>query len=277
MPKVLTPNSGHFELKKKFMERLTIVKVGGKVVEEKESLDLLLNQFAQIRGKRILVHGGGRLATTLSEKLGIETQMVEGRRITDEATLEVVTMVYAGLVNKNIVAGLQARGCNSIGLTGADLNLIKAKKRPVKDIDYGFVGDIMGVSTSELRLLLNEEVVPVIAPITHDTHGQLLNTNADTIAADLAIELSNYFTVNLFYCFEKKGVLLNAEDENSVISELSYDRFKQLQGDGVIKEGMIPKLDNGFNAMRNGVSQILITNPNLISMARGTRLSLKED
>ena len=259
------------------MERLTIVKVGGKVVEEKESLDLLLNQFAQIRGKRILVHGGGRLATTLSEKLGIETQMVEGRRITDEATLEVVTMVYAGLVNKNIVAGLQARGCNSIGLTGADLNLIKAKKRPVKDIDYGFVGDIMGVSTSELRLLLNEEVVPVIAPITHDTRGQLLNTNADTIAADLAIELSNYFTVNLFYCFEKKGVLLNAEDENSVISELSYDRFKQLQSDGVIKEGMIPKLDNGFNAMRNGVSQILITNPNLISMARGTRLSLKED
>lgn len=259
------------------MERLTIVKVGGKVVEEKESLNQLLNHFSQIRGKRILVHGGGKLATTLSEKLGIETKMVEGRRITDEATLDVVTMVYAGLVNKNIVAGLQARGCNSIGLTGADLNLIKARKRPVKDIDYGFVGDVMGVSTSELRLLLNEEVVPVVAPITHDSNGQLLNTNADTIAADLAIELSNYFTVNLFYCFEKKGVLLNADDENSVISELSYDRFKQLQEDGVIKEGMIPKLDNGFNAMRNGVNQILITNPDQISMARGTRLSLKQD
>lgn len=259
------------------MERLTIVKVGGKVVEEKESLDQLLNQFAQIRGKRILVHGGGRLATSLAEKLGIETQMVEGRRITDEATLEIVTMVYAGLVNKNIVAGLQARGCNSIGLTGADLNVIRARKRPVKDIDYGFVGDIMGVNTSELRLLLNEEVVPVMAPITHDTRGQLLNTNADTIAADLAIELSNYFTVNLFYCFEKKGVLLNPEDENSVISELNLDRFKELQALGVIKEGMIPKLDNGFNAMRNGVSQVLITNPNLISMARGTRLSLNQD
>lgn len=259
------------------MERLTIVKVGGKVVEEKESLDQLLNQFAQIRGKRILVHGGGRLATSLAEKLGIEIQMVEGRRITDAATLEIVTMVYAGLVNKNIVAGLQARGCNSIGLTGADLNVIQAVKRPVKTIDYGFVGDIMGVNTSELRLLLNEEVVPVIAPITHDTHGQLLNTNADTIAADLAIELSNYYTVNLFYCFEKKGVLLHPDDENSVISELSYDRFKELQIEGIIREGMIPKLDNGFSAMKNGVNQVLITNTNLISMARGTRLSLKED
>jgi len=259
------------------MERLTIVKVGGKVVEEKESLDLLLNQFSQIRGKRILVHGGGNLATTLAEKLGIETRIIEGRRITDEATLEIVTMVYAGLVNKNIVAGLQARGCNSLGLTGADLNVIRAVKRPVKDIDYGFVGDIMGVNTSELRLLLNEEVVPVMAPITHDSHGQLLNTNADTIAADLAIELSNYYTVNLFYCFEKKGVLLHPEDENSVISELSFDRFKELQSEGIISEGMIPKLDNGFSAMKNGVSQVLITNPNLISMARGTRLSLKED
>jgi acetylglutamate kinase len=259
------------------MERLTIIKVGGKVVEDKDSLEQLLGQFSQIRGKRILVHGGGRLATSLAEKLGIETQIVDGRRITDEATLEIVTMIYAGLVNKNIVAGLQAKGCNAIGLTGADLNLIRAVKRPVKTIDYGFVGDIMGVNTSELRLLLNEEVVPVIAPITHDCKGQLLNTNADTIAADLAIELSNYYTVNLFYCFEKKGVLLNPDDEDSVISELTYDRFKELQLEGVINEGMIPKLDNGFNAMKNGVSQLLITNPFLISMARGTRLSLKKD
>jgi len=259
------------------MERLTIVKVGGKVVEEKESLNQLLDHFSQIRGKRILVHGGGRLATSMAERLGIATQMVEGRRITDEATLEVVTMVYAGLVNKNIVAGLQARGCNSIGLTGADLNVIRAVKRPVKTVDYGYVGDILGVNTSELRLLLTEEVVPVMAPITHDCKGQLLNTNADTIAADLAIELSNYYTVNLFYCFEKKGVLLNPEDDNSVISELNYNQFKDLQQTGMIKEGMIPKLDNGFSAMRNGVNQVLITNPNLISMARGTRLSLKED
>jgi len=259
------------------MERLTIIKVGGKVVEDQASLEQLLAQFTMIRGKRILVHGGGRLATNLAEKLGIETQMVEGRRITDEATLEVVTMVYAGLVNKNIVAGLQAKGCNAIGLTGADLNVIRAVKRPVKDIDYGFVGDIMGVNTSELRMLLNEEVVPVMAPITHDGNGQLLNTNADTIAADLAIELSNYYTVNLFYCFEKKGVLLNPDDENSVISELSYDRFKELQLEGTISDGMIPKLDNGFSAMKNGVSQVLITNTFLISMAKGTRLSLKED
>jgi len=259
------------------MERLTIVKVGGKIVEEKESLEQLLSHFSQIRGKRILVHGGGKLATSFAERLGIETKMVDGRRITDAETLEVVTMVYAGLVNKNIVAGLQAKGCNSIGLTGADMNVIRAVKRPVKDVDYGFVGDIMGVNTSELRLLLNEEVVPVMAPITHDTHGQLLNTNADTIAADLAIELSSYYTVNLFYCFEKKGVLLNPEDENSVISELTYNRFKELQTEGIINEGMIPKLDNGFSAMKNGVSQVLITNPNLISMARGTRLSLTDE
>jgi len=259
------------------MERLTIVKVGGKVVEDKDSLEKLLGQFSMIRGKRILVHGGGRLATNLAEKLGIETRIVEGRRITDAATLELVTMVYAGLVNKNIVAGLQAKGCNSIGLTGADLNVIRAVKRPVKTIDYGYVGDIMGVNTSELRMLLNEEVVPVMAPITHDCKGQLLNTNADTIAADLAIELSNYYTVNLFYCFEKKGVLLDPEDENSVISELSYDRFKELQEEGIINEGMIPKLDNGFNAMKNGVGQVLITNPFLIAMAKGTRLSLKKD
>ena len=245
------------------MERLTIVKVGGKVVEDKDSLEQLLAQFSQIRGKRILVHGGGLLATNLAEKLGIETQMVEGRRITNAATLEVVTMLYAGLVNKNIVAGLQAKGCNAIGLTGADLNVIRAVKRPVKNIDYGYVGDIMGVNTSELRMLLNEEVVPVMAPITHDGKGQLLNTN--------------YYTVNLFYCFDKKGVLLNPDDENSVISELNYDRFKELQRKGVINEGMIPKLDNGFSAMKNGVSQVLITNPFLISMARGTRLSLKID
>lgn len=259
------------------MERLTVVKVGGKVVEDKESLEQLLNHFSQIRGKRILVHGGGSLATSLADKLGIETKMVEGRRITDAATLEIVTMVYAGIVNKNIVALLQSRGSNAVGLTGADLNVIRAVKRPVNDIDYGFVGDIVGVNTAELRLLLNEEVVPVMAPITHDAKGQLLNTNADTIAASLAIELSNYYTVNLFYCFEKNGVLLNPEDENSVISELSYDRFKILQIEGIINKGMIPKLDNGFSAMKNGVSQVLITNPNLISMARGTRLSLIND
>ena len=259
------------------MERLTIVKVGGKVVEDKESLEELLKQFSMIRGKRILVHGGGKLATSLAEKLGIETQMVEGRRITDAATLEVVTMVYAGLINKSIVSGLKAKGCNSIGLTGADLNVIRAVKRPVKTIDYGYVGDIMNVNTSELRMLLGEEVVPVVAPITHDGKGQLLNTNADTIAADLAIELSNYYNVNLFYCFEKKGVLLNPNDDNSVIPELTYHRFKELQVNGAINEGMIPKLDNGFGAMKNGVNQVLITNPFLIAMARGTRLSLVND
>ncbi len=259
------------------MERLTIVKVGGKVVEEKESLEQLLKSFSSIRGKKILVHGGGRAATALATRLGVETKMVEGRRITDAETLEIAVMVYAGLVNKSIVAGLQAKGCNAIGLTGADLSVIHSVKRPVKDIDYGFVGDVMGVNTSELRLLLNEEVVPVMAPITHDMKGQLLNTNADTIAAELAIAFSDIYTVNLFYCFEKKGVLLDPNDENSVIPELTYKRFKALQTEGIINEGMIPKLDNSFNAMRNGVNQILITNPEQIANARGTRLSLKDD
>ncbi len=189
------------------MDKLTIIKVGGKVVEEAESLKLLLNEFTKISGNKILVHGGGRSATTIASKLGIKTKMVDGRRITDSDMLEVVTMVYGGLVNKKIVAGLQALGCNSIGITGADLDTIRAHKRIVKDIDYGYVGDIEEVNTAELRLLLSDNVVPVVAPLTHDGKGQLLNTNADTIASGLAAELSNYFQVILVYCFEKKGCI----------------------------------------------------------------------
>lgn len=254
------------------MDRLTIIKVGGKVVEEPESLKALLDQFDKISGNKILVHGGGRTATKIAKKLGIETQMVEGRRITDSEMLEVVTMVYGGLVNKRIVAGLQARGCNAIGLTGADLDLIKAQKRPVKDIDYGFVGDVDDVNAAELRLLINENVVPVIAPITHDGKGQLLNTNADTIASELATELSNYFNVYLFYCFEKKGVLSDPSDESSLIYDLDISLFNLYKNEGVIREGMIPKLENGFRAKMKGVKEILITNPENISTGRGTRL-----
>jgi acetylglutamate kinase len=183
------------------MDRLTIIKVGGKVVEEPESLNALLDQFIRFSGNKILVHGGGRTATEIAAKLGIETEMVDGRRITGKSMLDVVTMVYGGLVNKKIVAGLQARGCNAIGLTGADLNLISARKRPVKEIDYGFVGDVVDVNSRELRMLIEENVVPVIAPLTHDKNGQLLNTNADTIAAELASELADYFSVYLFFCF----------------------------------------------------------------------------
>lgn len=254
------------------MDRLTIIKVGGKVVEEPESLNALLDQFKKISGNKILVHGGGRTATEIANRLGIETKMVEGRRITDSDMLDVVIMVYGGLVNKKIVAGLQARDMNAIGLTGADLNLIKAHKRPVKDIDYGFVGDVDDVDPEELCLLINENVIPVIAPLTHDGKGQLLNTNADTIAAELATELSNFYKVYLFYCFEKKGVLVDPNDESSVIYDLDIKLFNQYKADGIIRDGMVPKLENGFRAKMKGVQEILITNPENISTGRGTRL-----
>lgn len=255
------------------MDRLTIIKVGGKVVEEPESLDALLDQFRKISGNKLLVHGGGRTATEIAKRLGIETKMVDGRRITDADMLEVVTMVYGGLVNKKIVAGLQARDMNAIGLTGADLGLIKAHKRPVQDVDYGFVGDVDDVNARELRMLIEENVIPVVAPLTHDAKGQMLNTNADTIASELAIELSNYFKVYLFYCFEKRGVLTDPNDESSVIYDLDYKLFDQYKTEGVISEGMIPKLDNGFRAKAKGVQEILITNPENIATGRGTRLT----
>ncbi|MGC9352362.1 MAG: acetylglutamate kinase [Mariniphaga sp.] len=254
------------------MDRLTIIKVGGKVVEEPESLNALLDQFIKFSGNKILVHGGGRTATEIAAKLGIETEMVDGRRITGKSMLDVVTMVYGGLVNKKIVAGLQARGCNAIGLTGADLNLISARKRPVQEIDYGFVGDVVDVNSRELRMLIEENVVPVIAPLTHDENGQLLNTNADTIAAELASELADYFSVYLFFCFEKKGVLLNPEDESTIIPELDAALFQQYQEEGIINTGMIPKLENGFSAKRNGVKEVLITNPENMANGKGTRL-----
>ena len=254
------------------MDRLTIIKVGGKVVEDPQSMNSLLDQFQKISGYKILVHGGGSTATELAARLGIETKMVEGRRITDNAMLDVVTMVYGGLVNKNIVAGLQARNCNALGLTGADLSLVRARKRPVKEIDYGFVGDVEEVNTTELRLLLNETVIPVIAPITHDGHGQLLNTNADTMASEIATELSAYYNIFLFFCFEKKGVLLDEKDENSMIYELDYPLFEQYKSEGIISAGMIPKLENGFRAKRKGVKEVLITNAQNIVTGRGTRL-----
>lgn len=254
------------------MDRITIIKVGGKVVEDPKSLDALLDQFSKISGYKILVHGGGTTATEIAAKLGIETKMVDGRRITDAAMLDVVTMVYGGLVNKKIVAGLQARNCNALGLTGADLSLIRSKKRIVGDIDYGFVGDVEDVNSRELRLLLYENVIPVLAPLTHDGTGQLLNTNADTIASEIATELSRYFNVYLFFCFEKKGVLLDQNDETSIIYELDSNLFQQYKEEGIINSGMIPKLDNGFQAKRRGVKEVLITNAENIATGRGTRL-----
>ena len=242
------------------MEKLTLVKVGGKIVEEEASLQKLLNDFGSISGRKILVHGGGRSATALAAKLGIETQMVEGRRITDKATLDVVVMVYAGLVNKNIVAGLQAKGCNAVGFCGADMDIVRAMKRPVKDIDYGYVGDVIDVNTRELEMLLDENVVPVIAPITHNGKGILLNTNADTMASKLAIAFSENYQVHLVYCFEKDGVLSDPNNEKSVIHELDREAYKKFKDEGIIAEGMIPKLDNAFNALNSGVTRVLITN-----------------
>lgn len=242
------------------MKHLTLVKVGGKVVEEAASLHDFLARFSKLEGLKALVHGGGRSATAMASRLGLEAKMVDGRRITDQAMLEVVTMVYGGLVNKNIVAALQAMGINAIGLTGADLNYMQSVKRPVKEIDYGFVGDVTGVRTREINLLIDQGVVPVLAPLTHDCGGQLLNTNADTIAAEAAVAFSRDYVTELVFCFEKPGVLLDADDDGSVISTLTHAEFKRLQADGAIHSGMIPKLDNSFDAIRRGVARIRITN-----------------
>lgn len=257
-------------------DRLTIIKVGGNVVEEEASLKSLLKDFSRIAGNKILVHGGGKTATTLSEKLGIESKKVDGRRITDAETLKVVTMVYAGLVNKNIVAGLQALGNNAIGLTGADLDLIRAAKRPVGEIDYGYVGDIKKVNYQALNELLVSGAIPVVAPITHDGHGQLLNTNADTIASELAVSMSYDFDVRLIFCFEKNGVLMNENDEHTKINEINPQLFAELKASGVVSGGMIPKLSDGFAALNRGVETVVITNPAGISEGlRGTRLVLE--
>ncbi len=259
---------------------ISIVKVGGKVVEEEKSLASLLDDFAALSGAKILVHGGGRSATKIGEQLGYNAQMIEGRRVTDAETLQVVTMVYAGLVNKNIVAQLQSRGINALGLSGADIDVVRSQQRPpmtMSDgsvVDFGFVGNVRSVQTDVLALLLSRGIVPVMSPITHDGNGQLLNTNADTIASELARALSSQMKVRLVYCFEKPGVLLNADDDNTLIERLDYDTFKRHQASGVIVAGMIPKLDNGFAALRQGVNSVVITNVEGLRTGRGTTLVL---
>jgi acetylglutamate kinase len=241
------------------LEELTIIKVGGKVVETPDSLTALLAQFSTIGGSKILVHGGGRTATQLAARLGIESRMVNGRRITDKETLDVVTMVYAGLVNKTIVAQLQALDINALGLTGADLNYMRSEKRPVGDVDYGFVGDVKAVQPGIIASLLQQGVVPVLAPLTHDKQGLLLNTNADTIAGETAKAMAHFFKVTLVYCFEKKGVLLDETDDDSVLPTLNRAQFKDYVAKGVIQGGMIPKLENAFEAIDAGVSSVVIT------------------
>ena len=255
-------------------ESLVIVKVGGAVVEQPDTLKKLLADFIQIPGYKILVHGGGRSATALCSKLGIENHMVDGRRITDYETLKVVTMVYGGLVNKNIVAGLQASEVNAIGLTGADSDVIRAVRRPVGEIDYGYVGDVVSVNAAFLAGLLESGAVPVLAPLTHDGQGQMLNTNADTIAAEAAKALSARFRVTLVYCFEKPGVLLKPDDDSSVIPYISYYDFPRLVDDGTISGGMIPKIQNAFNALNAGVSSVLITSASALDKFEGTTIAL---
>lgn len=254
------------------MKKLTIIKVGGKIVEEPDSLQTLLQDFAKIEGYKVLVHGGGRSATQLANRLGIESQMVNGRRITDSEMLKVVTMVYAGLVNKNIVAGLQALDVNALGLTGADLNYMRSEKRPVGEVDYGLVGDVKEVQTSILANLIEQGVVPVLAPLTHDKQGNMLNTNSDTIAGEAAKALARHFDVTLLFCFEKKGVLSDAENEDSVIPEITRESFAGYVAKGIIQGGMIPKLENAFEAIDAGVKEVMITRANDIFTGGGTKV-----
>lgn len=240
------------------MDKLYIIKIGGNIIDDEQKLSSFLRSYAAINDKKILVHGGGKLATRLADKLGIQQQVVEGRRITDAETLKIVTMVYAGYINKNIVAALQSYNCNAIGLCGADGDAMLAHKRNHPAIDYGFVGDIDAVNTMLLGKLLDEQLSIVFAPITHDQQGQLLNTNADTIAQELARALSEKFEVELIYSFEKNGVLLDVNDESSVIERIDPQTYKQLKNKDRIFAGMIPKLDNAFTALNSGVKKVII-------------------
>lgn len=251
----------------------SVIKVGGAVVEDPASLAVLLDEFVKVEGPKVLVHGGGRSATKLAAQLGIESQMVGGRRITDAETLKVVTMVYGGLVNKHIVAQLQARGINALGLTGADLNLVRAHRRPItpEGIDFGFVGDVDSADGAQLQQLLQQGITPVIAPLTHDGKGNMLNINADTMAQTIATALASREATTLTFCFELPGVMREPSDPDSLIPKLTEADFRSLVADGTISGGMIPKLENAFAAIRAGVASVRITNIN--HLTSGTIIS----
>ena len=257
------------------MDKLIVVKIGGNLIDDPTALQSFLKSFAAVPGRKLLVHGGGKLATELAGKLNLPQQMIDGRRITDVETLKVVTMVYAGLINKTIVASLQSFGTNALGLTGADGNCIHAHKR-TGAVDFGFAGDVDEVNAGFFKQLLHAGCTPVLAPITHDRMGQLLNTNADTIAQEVAVALSSNFQVDLIYCFEKEGVLLQAQDDASTIPVLQKHQFEELKASGAIFAGMIPKLDNAFNAIRSGVANVIIGNgarlEQLLDGTSGTRI-----
>jgi len=266
-------------------DRLYVIKIGGNIIDDEEKLFLFLSSFASTEGKKILVHGGGKLATKLATQLGVEQKMIDGRRITDTETLKIVTMVYAGYINKNIVAKLQSHHCNAIGLCGADGNLIQSHKRQHPTIDYGFAGDVDAVNTALLKSLLDHNISIVVAPITHNKEGLLLNTNADTIAQEVAQAMSKFYQVNLIYLFEKAGVLMDVNDEDTVISTLTkqyYEALKtpiQEKGSPTIFAGMIPKLDNAFIALSKGVQRVVIGKAEelkqLIDGKAGTNITLQ--
>jgi acetylglutamate kinase len=255
-------------------EKLTIVKVGGAVVEDEAQLAQLLKDFSAIPGRKVLIHGGGRRATQVAASLGIESKMVGGRRITDAEMLSVVTMVYGGLVNKNLVARLQANGVNALGLTGADIDVIRSHKRPLKDgIDFGFVGDVDRADGQMLSRLIEAGITPVMAPLTHDGLGNILNTNADTIASETAKALAQFYDVTLIYSFEKKGVLSNPDDDDSVIPTINRADFERYKADGTISGGMLPKIENALSAIDSGVSRVIITLATAIDGHSGTIIS----
>ncbi len=245
-------------------QKLHIVKIGGNVINNEAILASFLKDFSELKNPKILVHGGGKRATEISSEMGLEPKMINGRRITDKANLEVVTMVYAGLLNKKITAQLQQNNCNAIGLSGADANCILAHKRIVTAIDYGFAGDIDVVNTNTINVFLKNNITPVFCAITHDKNGQLLNTNADTIASEVAIAMSQLYNTELNYVFELKGVLENIEDKNSVIKHINYKKYEKLVSLGIISDGMLPKLHNCFNALKKGVHQVKIGDASLI-------------
>ena len=251
------------------MEIVNVIKVGGNVIDNASKLEKFLGYFSQLKGAKILVHGGGKIATKMAKDLGVETQMVDGRRITDAAMRDIVTMVYGGLINKQIVAKLQSFNCDAIGLTGADGGVILAHKRPVKTVDYGYVGDVEKVNADLITTLLQQGVSAIFAPLTYDKEGNILNTNADTQASEIAKALTQNFQVNLIYCFEKKGVLLDAEDDSTVIPVINPELYTAYKSQGVIYAGMIPKLDNAFAAVEAGVKKVIICEADDILSAVG--------
>ena len=252
---------------------ITVVKVGGGVVEDQGSLTQLLDAFTAIPGPKVLVHGGGRLATSMASRLGLETKMIDGRRVTDAEMLEVVMMTYGGLVNKRIVAALQAREVNAVGLTGADMNIMRSERRPLRNgIDYGYVGDVTKTDARALQQLITQGYTPVLAPLTHDGKGNVLNTNADTIATEAATALAQEDEVRLVFCFEHAGVLSDPQDEQSVMDCITPEDYEQLKAEGIVSGGMIPKIDNAFAALQKGVKEVVITSPE--NMSKGTLITL---